>query len=125
MTRRQDMLSAHDLGKKGEEAAVRYLRKKKYSILQTGFRLHRGEIDIIARNGRTIVFVEVKTRSRVDFGFPEEYVTVQKQSQIKKIARGFCALHHLEKWECRFDVIALVRDQHGRFKVAHFPKAFE
>ena len=79
------------LGRSGEEAAVRYLEKRRYTIVERGFRMLRGEIDIIARDGPTIVFVEVKTRRGLGFGPPAASVTPAKQRQIRRIAQAYLA----------------------------------
>jgi len=117
-------LTPYELGKAGEEAALRYLKKKKYKILARGFRLFRGEIDIIARDQNTLVFVEVKARSRQDFGLPEEAITPAKQRQIRKIAEGFLMRNHSENVECRFDVLSLVKTEKSTFKINHIKNAF-
>ncbi len=115
------------MGRLGEGIALRYLRKKKYVILETGYRLLRGEIDIIARDGRTLVFIEVKTRTRDGYGRPEESVTPAKQQQIRKVAQGYLIKHRLGDIDCRFDVIALIADRDGdgdEFILEHFHNAF-
>ena len=114
----------HELGRRGEEFALEYLKKKGYRIVDRGFRLFRGELDIIAYEGQTLVFVEVKTRMDTEFGAPEEYVTPAKQRQIRKIAEGYLAIKTLVDIECRFDVISLLSDEKEGFKVQHFRNAF-
>lgn len=101
-----------------------YLRRKKYKIITTGFRLHRGEIDVIASDRETLVFVEVKTRSAGSLGLPEESVNFKKQRQIRKIAEAYLALNRLEDVACRFDVISLVFDEKGAHSIAHIENAF-
>lgn len=122
--RQKHKLSPHELGKSGEEAALRYLIKKRYKILARGFRLFRGEIDIIARERNTLVFVEVKTRSHKDFGFPEEAITPSKQKQIRKIAEGFLMKNNMENAECRFDVLSLIKKEKSAFEINHIQNAF-
>ena len=114
----------HVLGKSGEKIALRYLEDKKYRILARNFRLFRGEIDIIALDRKTLVFVEVKTRRSTDFGLPEESVTPSKQEQIKKIAQGFLTKNNLNETECRFDVISLIFDEGKGFSIRHIQNAF-
>ncbi len=118
------IISSHELGKLGEEYALSYLKKKKYKIIIKGFRLFKGEIDIIAYDGDTLVFIEVKTRRDHKYGFPEESVTISKQKQIKKIALGFLTFNNLEEAECRFDVLALILNQNRKFKITHFVDTF-
>lgn len=117
-------LSPHSLGRKGEEAAVQYLKKKHYKIWERGFRLYRGEIDIIASHKKTLVFVEVKTRKDPSFGYPEESITPDKIKQIKKIAQGYLTVKKLHNVECRFDVLSLLYDPPNGFSIQHFKDAF-
>ncbi len=79
----------HLLGRRGEEESARYLSEKGYEILERDFRLFRGDIDLIACHEGTLVFVEVKTRTSDDFGFPEGALSPRKQKQIRKIALGY------------------------------------
>ena len=86
--------------------------------------MFRGEIDIIAQDRNTLVFVEVKTRKSRDFGLPEESVIPSKQQQIKKIAQGFLAKNNLQDVECRFDVISLFIDENEGYSIHHIKNAF-
>ena len=117
-------ISPHKLGKLGEEIAHRYLQKKKFRIVTKGYRLYRGEIDLIAYEGETLVFVEVKTRSKGALGLPEESVNLRKQRQIRKIAEGYLALNNIDEVECRFDVLSLIFDENGAYSLSHFKDAF-
>ena len=112
------------LGRKGEEIASRYLKKKKFEIIERGFRLFRGEIDIIARDRDTLVFVEVKTRADETFGRPEDSVTPAKQRQIRKIAMGYLLKNHLGDVSCRFDVVSILVQGDEDFRLEHFKDAF-
>lgn len=112
------------LGKAGEKIALRYLKDKNYRIVAKSFRMYRGEIDIIAFERKTLVFVEVKTRRSSDFGLPEESVTPAKQKQIIKIARGFMAKNNLQDVECRFDVLSLHFDEDEGYTINHIKNAF-
>lgn len=78
-------MSSKDLGAEGEEIAIKLLENQGYKILQKNFRCKIGEIDIVALEGKTLVFVEVKTRWTKEFGLPEEAITPWK---IRKIARA-------------------------------------
>lgn len=100
------------------------MEDKKYKIVAENFRLFRGEIDIIAYDKRTLVFIEVKTRMSTDFGLPEESVTLSKQKQIKKIAQGFLTKNDLHETECRFDVISLTLDKGKGYSIRHIKNAF-
>ena len=120
----EDRSTARALGKSGEEAAVRYLESKKFRIIERNFRFLRGEIDIIAYDGKTLVFVEVKARKSKEFGPPEEAVTSLKQRQIKRVAQGFLVQRNLQDTECRFDVLSLSYHEKTRFQIHHLKDAF-
>lgn len=115
---------SHALGKSGEEVALQYLENKKYRVIAKSFRMLRGEIDIIAYDRKTLVFVEVKARRSRDFGVPEESVTPSKQQQIRKIAEGFLAKNNLQNVECRFDVISLLFAEDKEYSIHHIKNAF-
>jgi putative endonuclease len=120
----EDKYLGHVLGKKGEEIAVNYLQKKGYRIVERGYRLFRGELDIIAFDGATLVFVEVKTRAGTEFGLPEEAVTRTKQNQIKRIAQGYLMERGLGDPNCRFDVLAILINGDDGPVITHFEDAF-
>jgi putative endonuclease len=114
-------------GDRGERASARFLRRKGMRILQRGYRTTLGEIDLIARDGGTLVFVEVKTRRR---GEPAEAVTPLKQRRITQAALHFLKRHGLldapRAVPCRFDIVAVVwPDGRGRPTIEHIPDAFE
>jgi len=116
--------STQALGLRGEEIACAYLEKKKYAIVTRRFRMFQGEIDIVARDGTTLVFVEVKARADESFGRPEESVTPGKQRQIRKIARGYLVENPLGNAACRFDVIAILFGDGDGYRLEHFVDAF-
>jgi putative endonuclease len=120
----EKQISPYQLGQLGEKTALRYLKKKKFEIVKKGFRLYRGEIDLIARDRETLVFIEVKARRKGALGLPEESVDIRKQKQIRKIAEGYLALNNIDDMECRFDVISIVFDDKGSFSLFHFEDAF-
>ncbi|MBQ8189103.1 MAG: YraN family protein [Lachnospiraceae bacterium] len=96
------------LGEVYEKFACDFLRQKGLCILETNFRVRQGEIDIVARDGNTLVFAEVKYRKNKTKGTPEEAVGIRKQIQISKVAMFYLAFHHLPLTTlCRFDVIAI------------------
>lgn len=117
-------ISPHKLGIAGEEIAQDYLQKENFRIVEKSFRLYRGEIDLIAYDKETLVFVEVKTRGPGALGHPEESVNIPKQKQIRKIAEGYLALNKIEDVECRFDVISLAFDENGDHSLTHYKDAF-
>ncbi|HHL73329.1 MAG TPA: YraN family protein [Bacteroidetes bacterium] len=97
------------LGAWGEQAACSYLAGKGYEIVQRNYRTARGEIDIIAREGATLIFVEVKTATSLRMGDPVTWVTPKKQQQIAMMASLYLAENELVDINCRFDVIGVVR----------------
>ena len=96
------------LGREGEKAAIKFLKKNGYRIIEKNFRTHAGEIDIIAELEKVLVFVEVKTRSGSRLGHPVEALTPHKQKKIAGIASGFLAKHNIQDRECRFDVVSIL-----------------
>jgi putative endonuclease len=97
-----------ELGKKGEEVALRFLKKKGYKIIQQNYVCEMGEMDIIAREKDTLVFVEVKTRTSMAFGPPQLAVNSTKQMQLSKVALYFLKEKRLEDIKARFDVVAIL-----------------
>ena len=95
------------VGKMGEQTAVRFLKENEYEILERNFRFQRGEIDIIAKKGEEIIFVEVKTKMGGTFGEPEDRVGITKQRQIARVAMGYLQSKNIFNVNCRFDVIAI------------------
>ena len=96
------------LGKKGEEIAAAFLKKSGYRIKERNYRSPLGEIDIIATEKKTIVFVEVKTRSSTFFGHPSHAVGKHKQRQLIKTALYYLAEKRLERNPARFDVVSII-----------------
>ncbi len=113
------------LGQRGEAAAARYLRRRGYKIIARSSRLRPGELDLVAVEGRTIVFVEVKTRQSADAGHPAEAVDAAKQRRLTRLAVTFLKRHGLLDYPARFDVIAVTWPAGRRPKIEHFPNAFE
>jgi putative endonuclease len=95
------------LGEIGEELAVQALERQGYAILARRYRRRGGEIDIVAVDGATVVFVEVKARDGSAFGGGSEAVTALKRHRLTATARDFLARHRLEARPCRFDVVAI------------------
>jgi putative endonuclease len=95
------------LGKLGEEIAVRELEGRGYEILARRYRTSRGEIDIVARHGVTTVFVEVKVRATAEFETAAEAVTAWKQRRLGAMARDYLARNGGANGPCRFDVVAI------------------
>jgi putative endonuclease len=111
------------LGDRGEREAARCLRRLGYRILVRGYRTPRGEIDLIARDGDTLVFIEVKTRR---WGEPAEAVTPDKQRRLTLAALQFLKHHRLFEQRSRFDVVAIVWPDTNRAPaIDHIRHAFE
>ncbi|HUY26291.1 MAG TPA: YraN family protein [Candidatus Binataceae bacterium] len=110
-------------GRAGERIARRYLRRLGYRIVVQNYRAAGAEIDIVAMDGETIVFVEVKRRTGIAAGTPEEAVTPAKQEQIRRAAEVFVAYHRAADRVARFDVIAIVEDGRAR-RIQHLKDAF-
>jgi putative endonuclease len=111
------------LGILGEELACRELHRRGYAILARRHRSRLGEIDIVARDGETIVFVEVKARVGQAFGGAAAAVTVAKQRRVTQMAVEYLARHRLSGCPCRFDVVA-VDFRAGKPEVVVYPSAF-
>lgn len=109
------------LGEKGEAAAVEYLRRHGYAVLQQKYRTRTGEIDIIAKKDGVLVFVEVKTRRSTRYGLPAEAVTYRKQQKIIQTALCYLAQTQQSDAPCRIDVIE-VYETDGR--INHLVNAF-
>lgn len=112
------------LGKSGEDVACHELRRRGYAILERRYRTRLGEIDIVARDGPTTVFVEVKTRGGDDYGGGAEAVTPWKQRRIARMALDYASRHQLLDSPCRFDVVT-VDLVGGTPRVEVYPHAFE
>jgi putative endonuclease len=95
------------LGKHGEDLACRELERRGYAIVARRYRRRGGEIDIIARDGETIVFVEVKTREDLAFGGGADAVTAFKRRRMVQVAEDYLARHHRGDCRCRFDVVSI------------------
>jgi putative endonuclease len=111
------------LGKSGEDLAVQELERLGYEILARRWRCRRGEIDIIARDGETLVFVEVKARDGSAFGDGAEAVTGLKRARLVQLAIEYLARHRLLDRPCRFDVVAI--EAGGRPAIHLYQNAFD
>jgi putative endonuclease len=95
------------LGRRGERAAEKYLRRNGYRIVKRNFRAAGAEIDLVAMDGDVLVFVEVKTRRSRDAGAPHEAVDERKQKQIRRAAEIFATRYREDEIEMRFDIVAV------------------
>ena len=124
------MMNYKKKGDKGENAAAAFLEKKGYKIIEKNYRARRwaeqgnrritGEIDLIAEDKLTLVFVEVKTAYSKNFGSPESWVNEKKQKQVTRTAMQYLYDHSIQDQDCRFDVISILNDT-----IQHFENAFQ
>jgi putative endonuclease len=113
------MVAPHLLeGRKGERIACQLLLKKGFDILARRHRGRSGELDIVAFEQETLVFIEVKTRSSIDFGEPWEFVDWQKQQILRRTAEEFIADHDLGQYVYRFDIVSVIGGKAALFRNA-------
>ena len=112
-------------GKQGEDLACSYLKKQGYRIVERNFRCKIGEVDIVAVGEDCICFVEVKARTRVDYGMPRDAVDRRKQWKLSRCAQLYLKLHpgFAARFSPRMDIIEVLYREDGTF-VRHTPSAF-
>lgn len=113
------------LGNRGEVVAARYLRRHGYKVLMCNFEAAGGEIDIVARQGERLVFVEVKTRRSGGVLKPYNQVDQRKRQALTRAARAYLVHYKDGKPSCRFDVISIVWPERGEAEIEHIINAFE
>lgn len=96
-----------DIGKRGETLAISFLKKNGYRIIESNFRCRYGEIDIIAQDGKTVAFIEVKTKTSNRFGSPTQAIDSRKQRQVSKTALAYISQKRLTNYSARFDVVGI------------------
>lgn len=116
-------IQRQELGKSGETLAADELERRGYAILDRRYRTRHGEIDIVARDGETIVFVEVKARTTGERGRAAEAVTASKQRKLVSMAVDYLARHGLHDRPCRFDVVAIDGEGTAQ-RLVVYPHAF-
>jgi putative endonuclease len=116
------MAEHNELGKLGEELAVKFLRKNGYEILETNWTFQKAEIDIIAKKETILAVVEVKTRSSLEFGLPQDFVKPKKIQLLVKAINEYVVSKNLDV-EVRFDIIA-VHKENKSFAIEHLKDAF-
>lgn len=116
------MAEHNDLGKLGEELAVEFLQKNGYEILETNWTFQKAEIDIIAQKEKILAIVEVKTRSSLEFGLPQDFVKPKKIQLLVKAVNEYVILNNLDI-EVRFDIIAIHKEGQT-FAIEHLIDAF-
>jgi putative endonuclease len=116
------MAQHNELGKKGEQLAVDFLLKKGYDIIERNYRFDKAEVDIIAKQKEVLAILEVKTRSTIDFGNPQDFVKPKQIQRLVKAVDEYVNVNNLDV-EVRFDIIAIVKEGKG-FKIEHLENAF-
>jgi putative endonuclease len=117
--------STRPLGQRGEEIAARFLARRGLTILARNLRSRLGEIDLVGREGTTLVFVEVKARQTARGDPPQAAVDGRKRARLARLALAFLTRHGLGEPRCRFDVVAVTLEgSEGGAQVEHFPGAF-
>ncbi len=111
-----------DLGKKGEQLAVDFLLKEGYEIVERNYRFDKAEVDIIAKEGNILAIIEVKTRTSLDYGSPQDFVKPQQIKNLVKAADHYVNDNELDL-EVRFDIIAIVKED-GVDNIKHIENAF-
>ena len=120
-------MNTRRLGNQGEEAAAEFLVRKGCVVLARQYCTPLGEIDLVVRDGSSLVFVEVKTRRSLRFGLPSDAVGVVKRRKIIKSAMWYmeAELKSPETPPCRFDVVEVYAPPNGEMRIRHFENAFE
>jgi len=116
------MATHNELGKQGEELAMEYLQKKKYTILERNWRFKKAEVDIIAQKEGVLAVIEVKTRTSNYFGNPQDFVNPKKIKLLVEAINEYVTSKNLDI-EVRFDIIAILKNQY-RFEIEHLEDAF-
>lgn len=106
------------LGRYGEDRACEYLESLGYQLIERNFRCKDGELDIVAQDGKTLVFVEVKTRSTQFAGHPFEAITLDKQARIRRLVAFWCSRYEVSQVQVRIDAIAVLL-RAGRVAIEH------
>lgn len=124
-TKRKLFSSPAALAKWGEKRAEKFLKKQGLSTITRNYLCKTGELDLVmAAPDGTIVFVEVKTRTALDFSQPEDAVNSSKQHKSARAAQDFLSAYKIENRPCRFDVVAVTLDRQGRETIKHYRNAF-
>ena len=116
-------MSRSELGAEGERVAERFLKSKGLKVLERNYRTRLGEIDLVCREKRTIVFVEVKTRTSGLYGEGMEAVNARKQHKLHRLAQQYLQSYRLESADVRFDVLSVMFVS-GEPTIEHIPGAF-
>jgi putative endonuclease len=117
--------SKRQKGEEGEDIAVSYLEAKDYIVMDRNYFFEQAEVDLVAHDGREIVFVEVKLRSSKAFGAPEDAITGAKINSVRKAAEAWVYERKMDGYPVRFDVIAILYDGKSAPEITHFEDAFQ
>lgn len=117
-------LERKKLGADTEFLAAQFLNEKGFKVVERNFRCSIGEIDLIALDVQTLVFVEVKSRRSLRFGAPSQAVNWQKQKRLFRLAQWYLKLKKIQDKPCRFDVVSVYAPDEGKPQIKHIPNAF-
>ncbi|PRY69944.1 putative endonuclease [Glaciihabitans tibetensis] len=118
------MAAKDELGRRGEVLAVAHLEALGLEVIDRNWRCRQGEIDIVARDGAYVVFVEVKTRSSTSFGSPLQGITPAKLARLRRLAAAWCAAHSGDHRWVRIDAIGVLLPRVGPVAIEHLPRIF-
>lgn len=116
------MAQHNELGKKGEDLAVRFLIKNGYTIKERNYRFNKAEVDIIAKKDAVLAIIEVKTRSTKEFGNPEKFVKPKQIQRLVKAVNEYVIENELDT-EVRFDIISIIKEKQ-QYNIEHIEDAF-
>ena len=112
------------LGRWGEKQASRYLRRRRFKIVERNYTCPLGEIDLIAKDGDCLVFIEIKTRRGKSFGYAKEAINARKRRQLSKVALAYMKANNCCDVKSRFDVVAITLS-HGKEEIEVIKNAFD
>jgi putative endonuclease len=118
------MAAKDELGRRGEDLAALHLQRGGFDIVERNWRCPAGEIDIVARDGDEVVFVEVKTRTSTAYGHPLEAITVQKLARLRRLAGAWCEAHPVGAAGLRIDAVAVIAPRLGSPTIEHIRGVF-
>lgn len=122
MSKQSTMAQHNELGKQGEQLAVDFLLENGYEIVERNFRFDKAEVDVIAKKKEVLAIIEVKTRSTVDFGNPQDFLKPKQIQRIVKAVDEYVTVNKLDV-EVRFDIIAIIKNG-KQFDIEHLENAF-
>ena len=118
------MAAKDALGRRGEQLAASFLEGAGLTIVERNWRCPLGEIDLVARDGDELVFVEVKTRSSIAFGHPLEAITAIKLARLRRLAAAWCEANPGNHDRIRIDALAIVAPHGGPIDIEHLRRVF-